>query len=82
MCGPETAGGGRTDLARERATEKMYRPGRLYPVDELGGRLKQQNFGEISGRWNSVLWRLHFTEVRRCCYGVMVIVLYCKCAGM
>ena len=64
LCaGSETAEGGRTDLARERATEKMYRPGRLYPLGELGGRIQQQNFGETPGIWNSVLWRLHFTEM-------------------
>jgi hypothetical protein len=84
MAGSETAGGGRTDLARKRTTEKMYRPSRLYPLGELGGRLQQQNFGEIPGRWNSVLWRLHFALHRsvEVCYGVMVTVLYCKCAGI
>ena len=62
FAGPEIAGGGRTDLARERATEKVYRPGRLYPQ---GGRLERQKFSEMTGRGNSVLWRLLFAEVRR-----------------
>jgi hypothetical protein len=81
ICGgPETAGRGHTDLALE-ATENMCRPDRLNPLGELGGRLKQQNFREMAGNWNSLLWRLHFTEVRRRVIVVLLWIGYIvKCA--